>query len=64
MAEWGPLRVYVCRLTAGHTGEAACVIQAVQRLAGVVRSVHALPTLHAGPCQQRKMQKKIKRKDD
>lgn len=39
------------RLTTGHTGEAACVIEAVQSLAGIVRSVHTFPTLHTGSCQ-------------
>lgn len=38
-------------LTTGHTGEAACVIEAIQSLAGVIRPVHAFPTLYTGPCQ-------------
>lgn len=38
-------------LTTGHTGEAACVIEAVQSLAGIIRPVHAFPTLHTGSCR-------------
>jgi len=38
-------------LTTGHAGEAARVIEAVLSLAGVVRPVHAFPTLHAGSCR-------------
>lgn len=39
-------------LTTGHTGEAAGVIEAIQSLAGIIRPVHAFPTLHTGPCRQ------------
>lgn len=38
-------------LTTRHTGEAACVIEAVQSLAGIIRPVHAFPTLHTGSCR-------------
>lgn len=38
-------------LTTGHTGKAACVIEAIQSLAGIICPVHAFPTLHTGSCQ-------------
>lgn len=38
-------------LTTGHTGKAAGVIEAIQSLAGIIRPVHAFPTLHTGSCQ-------------
>lgn len=41
-------------LTAGHAGEAARVVEAVQGLAGVIRSVHTFPALHASPCRSTK----------
>lgn len=33
-------------LTAGHAGETAGVVEAVQSLAGVICSVHTFPTFH------------------
>lgn len=41
-------------LTAGHAGEAARVVEAVQGLAGVIRSVHTFAALHASPCRSTK----------
>lgn len=44
-------------LTTGHTGEAACVIEAIQSLAGIVRPIHAFPALHTGSCQHNGIKK-------
>lgn len=38
-------------LTAGHAGETARVVEAVQSLAGVICPVHTFPTLHASSCR-------------